>query len=201
MRLYEFLFFVLVASLVNGCANGQLQTTGREVPSTKSLPTTSDHPISRLVVVAVQSKGFSAAKAVSLAEESLCEKGYTIASRRDLDRVLLEQRIQASDLTEKVNAVKIGEILNVDAIFIIQPTSMEVTKTDRGQEILTRLSVSGRLIDAQYGNIIWIKNVESNRGGLFGLPFVVLDQLVGGQDDITTHLTKEILLAFPMRKP
>jgi hypothetical protein len=49
----------------------------------------------------------------------LMEKGYKFIERKDIKALLKEQEFQASDLTTKEGAAKVGRILNVPAVMII----------------------------------------------------------------------------------
>ena len=94
---------------------------------------------------------------------AVIEKGYTLAARSDIERILSEQNLQRSDITEKEIA-RIGRILNVPAVVIV---SINNVSTQRYQPIIavkgqryysTSVSISARLISAELAEVLWISS-------------------------------------------
>lgn len=92
-------------------------------------------------------------------------KGYTLASRSDMDEVLRELDIQHSDLTEEALA-EYARLLNVSAILLV---SVNEVSTERYEPIIklrnkryyqTIANVSARLISAEQGQVVWLGSHE-----------------------------------------
>ena len=96
---------------------------------------------------------------------SLLAKGYTAPTRSDLDRVLKEQNLQRSGITEK-SAARVGKILNVPAVMIVSVTEVSVEarkavpgagkKGGPGLAFEVKGAVSARLIKVETGEVLWI---------------------------------------------
>ncbi len=151
----------------------------------------------RIAVIAIPNRNMPSAQVENVAMERLYDKGYVISSRSDFDRVLREQKIQANQLTEK-KAARIGRILNVDAILILEMTSFSQSRTNNGGTYIARLSLAARLIDVEKAQLIWIVNEKKRQEGivevLVGLPMTIL---AGSENDIFESMTSKMLSKFP----
>lgn len=75
----------------------------------------------------------------------LMKRGYTVVERARVKAILKEQEFQASDLTSAQGAAKVGEILNVPAVMVIDiPQYKE------------KMSMSAKLIDVETAAILWL---------------------------------------------
>jgi hypothetical protein len=74
----------------------------------------------------------------------LLKKGYAPVERAQVQAILKEQEFQVSDLTSAENVARAGEILNVDAILVVNIPKF-------GQEI----SMTAKLLDVEDGSILW----------------------------------------------
>ncbi len=92
-------------------------------------------------------------------------KGYRVIERSRVQSVLEEQDFQLSDRTSDRETAKIGEILNVAGTAMLDVSVS-------GQKV----SVTGRLVDAQTGEVLWI---GTGRGGS-GTGFATLGGAIGG---------------------
>jgi hypothetical protein len=94
---------------------------------------------------------------------AVIEKGYTLAARSDIERILAEQKLQRSDITEKEIA-RIGRILNVPAVVIVTINAVSTQKYQpiiavKGQQYYsTSVSISARLISAESAEVLWISS-------------------------------------------
>ena len=124
----------------------------------------------------------------------LIRKGYSLASRSDIQAIAKEQAFQKSGLTEG-NAVALGKLLNVPAVMVVRITE-SVVETPRNADTgrpspVARTSLGARLISVESGLILWtgayIKSSE-----------------VDGQGDALRSLAdavKTIAGAFPEKAP
>jgi hypothetical protein len=107
----------------------------------------------------------------------LMEKGYKFIDRKDIKALLKEQEFQASDLTTKEGAAKVGRILNVPAVMII-----DIPKYADG-----KMDMTAKIVDVEDATILWIGTGHGNTnkalstfvGAAAG---VALGAAVGGHD-------------------
>jgi uncharacterized membrane protein len=88
----------------------------------------------------------------SLFTIKLMEKGYKFIERKDIKALLKEQEFQASDLTTKEGAAKVGRILNVPAVMMI-----EIPKYSDG-----KMDMTAKIIDVEDATILWIGTGHGN---------------------------------------
>ncbi len=81
----------------------------------------------------------------------MMKKGYRVVERSRVQQVMEEQDFQVSDRTSAREAARIGEIMNIPAVMMLD------VKID-GE----KLSLTGRMVDSQTGEVLWI---GSGRGG------------------------------------
>ncbi|MDH7599750.1 MAG: CsgG/HfaB family protein [Sedimentisphaerales bacterium] len=84
----------------------------------------------------------------------LMRKGYRVVERARVQKLLEEQKFQASDLTSNEGAARAGRILNVPAVLMVSIPKYENE----------RLSMTAKLIDVEQGNIIWIGEGSGTTG-------------------------------------
>ena len=97
---------------------------------------------------------------------AILEKGYTLASRSDINLIKKEIDLQHSKVTEEFIARKAG-VLNVDAIIIVDINLLDTqfvrsshpTPRYRGYYI-TNANISARFISAEIGRVVWISSHE-----------------------------------------
>ncbi len=93
--------------------------------------------------------------------QALIGKGYTVVARSDLDEILSEQRIQASDVTEAALA-RAGRVLNVDAILLVDVSWADATRyglelfNGESSSWMAEASLSARLIGVELAELLWI---------------------------------------------
>jgi hypothetical protein len=121
----------------------------------------------------------------------LLKKGYSIATRSDVQAIVKEQRFQRSGLTES-DATKIGKILNVPAVLIVGITEMGSVSKRLGRRELVegRVSIGARLIGVETAKVLWIGKCSRARPLTTGTD---ASPLIG-------DVAKAIALAMPPRK-
>ena len=95
---------------------------------------------------------------------AIIEKGYTLASRSDINLIKKELKLQQSNVTEVAIAKK-AKILNVSGIIIVDINKVDTqfirsshpTPRYRGYYI-TNVNISARLISAELGRVVWISS-------------------------------------------
>jgi hypothetical protein len=90
----------------------------------------------------------------------LLKKGYAPVERAQVQTIFKEQDFQASDLTSPENVTRAGEILNVDAIIVVNIPKF-------GQEI----SMTAKLLDVEDGSILWVGSRSGKTGTLYSTIF------------------------------
>lgn len=110
-----------------------------------------------------------------IVEKQLLESyKYTIVERRELKKLLEEQKLQLSGLLSKDEAVKIGKLVGVDAILMGRVINAYAhfdvqTRGINGADgfigtYLANVSIEMRLVHVESGQILWA--CESNRNSL-----------------------------------
>lgn len=130
----------------------------------------------------------------------LLSKGYTAPTRSDLDRVLSEQKLQRSKITEK-EAARVGKILNVRAVMIVSVTEVSVEarkavpgagkKGRPGPAFEVKGAVSARLIKVETGEVLWIGSHSLTKMDRAPSPSTALEAVV--------QTAKAIAAVFPAR--
>jgi|GEM_PF-5671366 len=95
---------------------------------------------------------------------SILQRGYVLAARSDIDRVLREQRLQSSGVTEEAIA-RVGRALNVPAIIIVSVNSISTSQrrppalyNPSATYYRTTIAVSARLVGAERAEVLWISS-------------------------------------------
>ena len=83
----------------------------------------------------------------------LMSKGYECAIRSDMKKVLDEQDFQASEVTSEADAAKIGKILNVPVVMLVNIPKFE-----------QKISVTAKLVRVEDGAILWIGEGSGSTG-------------------------------------
>ncbi len=92
--------------------------------------------------------------------EMAINKGYRVPSRSDLARVMKEINLQNSGLTPASDAARFGRILNVPAVFIVHIAKLDRSRS--GRSYRNFITLSGRVIDTETTEIIWIKSISGS---------------------------------------
>ena len=77
----------------------------------------------------------------------LLKKGYAPIARAGVQKILKEQKFQASKDTPEEDAARAGEILNVPAVLIINISQSQ-----------NEINMTAKMIDVETGEILWISN-------------------------------------------
>ena len=108
------------------------------------------------------------ARIEALAIEALVNRGYVVVNLADVDRAMREAVTRDNGYFDRsVNAQNLGRLLRVDALFILQVTSVKKARdANSRQMVVTAATATARLIDSERGSTRWIKS--ANGGGLLG---------------------------------
>lgn len=117
----------------------------------------------------------------------LLVKGYSIATRSDMDSITKEMKFQQSGLTDS-DASKLGKMLNVPAVLIISVTNLK-TRSYRGK-YSTEGSMSARLVSVEHAEILWINS--ANYTPLFSF------NSGNGESDVLAYLSNQLVASFPI---
>lgn len=107
----------------------------------------------------------------------LIRKGYTVVERAQVQKLLDEQKFQASNLVSDQGAAQAGRILNVPAVVLVSIPKY-------GSE---KMSMTVKMIDVEQGNIIWIGEGSGSTNKTLGTVLgaaagAVVGGAVGGHD-------------------
>ena len=83
----------------------------------------------------------------------LMKKGYSVIERRQVKSILGEQEFQQSDFTSTENAARVGEVLNVPAVIVVNMS-----------ELAEQLLLTVKLIEVETAEIVWIGSVSGTTG-------------------------------------
>jgi len=83
----------------------------------------------------------------------LMSKGYTCIARTQMKQLLDEQDFQSSDVTSEVDAVKIGKILNVPVVMMVNIPRFE-----------QKIDVTAKLVRVEDGTILWVGEGSGSTG-------------------------------------
>lgn len=102
----------------------------------------------------------------------LMNLGYEVVERSSLEKVVSEQKLQMSGLTDPSTATKVGKILNVDAIVLGSITSSQQMETGGGfygisagttvKSVISNATM--KLVDIKTGRIIMIVTLSYKKG-------------------------------------
>ena len=83
----------------------------------------------------------------------LLQRGYTPVERAEVQALLDEQDFQASDITSNEGAAKVGKIMNVPAVILVNiPTCKE------------SISMTAKMIDVEDGSVLWAGSGSGSTG-------------------------------------
>jgi curli biogenesis system outer membrane secretion channel CsgG len=106
-----------------------------------------------------------------------------IIEREQLDKILAEQRLQASGLVDNASAAEIGKLLGADGILV-------GTITEYGRTIYpkARLTVNVRVVDAKTGLVKWATEIKGRKAN-FAYPVELLKDII---DETVTKIIAEM---------
>lgn len=96
----------------------------------------------------------------------LLRKNYRVIERERVNSVLAEQDFQHGDRTSDQGMSQIGQVLNVPAVAMLDVTV-------DGEKV----SITGRMVDAETGEVIWIGTGRGGSGRTFS---TILGAVTGG---------------------
>ncbi len=142
---------LLAALIVGGCATGKGESYIR-----------ADYDFNKVTKIAVvEVSGAVRGEAVKnqigdFFSMELLKKGYTPVERAQVQTVLKEQKFQVSDVTTDEGAAKVGKILNVPVVMLVNiPTYKE------------DMNMTAKMIDVEDGSILWIGSGSGSTGKTF----------------------------------
>lgn len=154
------IFFVFVLL----CVFGLCEHNNKVHASVASSPLVNNTDIDTLTVISVPSEHISDRRAEDIFLEELLKKGFKVTIRSDLDKVLQELEFQRSGITEAA-AIKIGRILNADAVVILGVSEALMGRSRNGA-YLKEAVVSARLISVEEAKLLWVSS-HKFRSNLF----------------------------------
>lgn len=89
----------------------------------------------------------------------LMQKGYTLASRHDMEALTREMQFQNSGLTQ-ADAARLGRLLNVPAILLVEVTYLSNNGNAFSGYQPPAASLSARLIQVESGEILWASSAS-----------------------------------------
>jgi hypothetical protein len=118
-------------------------------------------------------------------------KGYTLAARSDVERVLSELKFESEGATAE-NVSRLGQMLNVSALLIasIDTDGTFTEQNDGRTSYYTSMAVSARLVSVRQAEVLW---VASHSGRTFG------NQTRNGDSNIVSSVATAVAVAFPSR--
>jgi uncharacterized protein YcfJ len=112
--------------------------------------------IEKVAVVRVEGRVGSQAAANEIADYvgmEFMKRGYGVIERTQIDAVLKEQEFQGSAVTSNEDAVRVGRVLNVPAVVVVN-----IPEADE------RISMTAKMIDVQTGEMLWMGEGTGSTG-------------------------------------
>lgn len=128
--------------------------------------------VEKLAVLVQETRRYNIPKEVDrLIEDEfisvILDKGYSVASRSDIDTIAKELKFQRSGMTES-DAARLGKVLNVPAVLLVNITDYAVERTKNAPFTAlllapkgtlffeTRAAIGARLISVEKGEVLWL---------------------------------------------
>lgn len=170
MRPYTRLIVAIVAFLLAGCVSTS-PVTSRLLPMPTVTTARMFNPASYPTIgvyVEDLSGGRLQPGTIRLIEDAFMRQilanGYALAARSDIEKVIREQRLQASGVTEETIA-RVGRVLNVPAIILVSINSLTSERTrppsiydPKMQYYQLGVTMSARLIAAERAEVLWLSS-------------------------------------------
>jgi hypothetical protein len=83
----------------------------------------------------------------------LMSKGYRCIARTEMKKLLDEQDFQSSDVTSEADAAKIGSILNVPVVMLVNIPKFE-----------QKMTCTAKLVQVETGDILWLGEGSGSTG-------------------------------------
>lgn len=90
--------------------------------------------------------------------------GYALAARSDIEKIMREQKLQSSGVTEEAMA-RVGRVLNVPAVILVSINSLTAERTQppmvydpNMRYYRVEATMSARLIGAERAEVLWISS-------------------------------------------
>lgn len=188
-NLIIFRFIVIItASLLSSCVPSPLPPTRAAVS-----PNFNTVRYSKIAVLASSNVSADDGLLRRVEDEStfaLISKGYQIASRSDIERLVGEIKFQSSGITDSRGAA-LGRMLNVPGVFLITINEANVKEhySQSYSYSSVEASVSGKFVDVETGEVMWIATENNVQSRYYS----------GDPQDVVEELTRRIAGAFPTR--
>jgi len=150
-RILLILISPLWISSIHACASLDLgNLVGRSV-QTSSKPGFDPQRLDKIAILVEKGREIPDRMIEDEFISALLRKNYTVAARSDIQAVLKEIQFQKSVLTDD-DAIKLGKVLNVQAVLIVSVTSLKVNKEKKQLECC----LDARLIGVERSEVLWI---------------------------------------------
>jgi hypothetical protein len=168
----EKLIALIVAIGIAGCVMPANDTTSVPPPpmprvTTSQLFNPASYPIIGVYVENLSGQRLAAGTIRAVEDEFMRQvlaNGYALAARSDIERIIREQRLQSSGITEEAMA-RVGRMLNVPAIILVSINSLTAQRTEppmvhntRTQYYRVEATMSARMIMTERAEVLWISS-------------------------------------------
>lgn len=151
-----FSFLAALAALLMGCT---AYPGGARQPSGVISESFANSPPSKIAIFVEKYTGarYSPRDVEDTMTIGLMRKGYTVASRSDVETITKEQGFQNSGMTDS-DAARMGKMLNVPAAMIVTVKNLKVNRYRNASKVDG--SMGARLISVSGGEVLWINTVN-----------------------------------------
>jgi len=161
-------FILSALFLLNGCASTIPVTVMHSLPASVDLPA-----VKRLAIVDFTGSDDSGRTAAAMLQAELGSRDFfTIVERSRLEEVLSEQKLSMMGFTDPDQAVQVGKVLGVDAIFTGHVASCSVEDEHKVRTVTRQ---------------VWTGEYEKNNKG----KYIYRKNIFGGKDKVKIY--KEVL--------
>ena len=157
------LLTLLFSAFIGGCV-----TTTAPQAKVSAVQTFSPKVYDRLAVIVfdetkqVRQKG-TLRQVEDVFMQAALEKGYTLAARSDVDKLIQELRFQNSAISEN-HAAKIGRLLNVRAVILVSINDISAKEYKplvyvKGKRYyMATANISARFVEVSRGEVVWLSS-------------------------------------------
>lgn len=147
------LILIVTTLIAGGC-----KTIGESYTSNSSNRSSEFHSVKSIAVVSINGvTGTQNELLANYINTEFIKRGYVVVERKQIKEIKKEIDLQQGNITSTENAVKVGEVVNVDSVVICN-IHIDDEKMELGM----------KLIETETGKIVWIGNGKGTADGNFG---------------------------------
>ncbi len=129
--------------------------------------------VRKIAVVEVNAPALGEGSRNAIADQfnfELLKRGFDVVERTQVQKLTSEIDFQASDLTQDADRARLGMILNVPAIMVVNVP-----------EVGSNLAITAKIVELETGSLLWVGNGTSKmKNEALALGGAVIGGIIGG---------------------